>query len=227
MTNRARRTLEIQYHNNPSRGEKNHVSFPHPFYRWRPHPWHGLEIGPDPPRVVHAFIEITPFDLIKYEVDKTTGYIRVDRPQRTSSLPPSLYGFIPRTYCAEHVKELSPTAQRGDGDPLDICVLSERPISRSEVILNARVIGGIHMIDHGEADDKIIAVLENDPLWGLSKDIKDIPDIVVERLRHYFATYKLVPGTPDAVSIEKIYGCDHAQKVVEAAMEDYVQHYGG
>jgi inorganic pyrophosphatase len=203
------------------------VSFPKPFYRWRPHPWHGLEVGPDPPRIVHAFIEITPFDLIKYEVDKTTGYIRVDRPQRTSSLPPSLYGFVPRTYCAERVKALSRSAERGDGDPLDVCVLSERPINKSEVILNARVIGGIHMIDHGEADDKIVAVLQNDPLWGSSADINELPGILVERLRHYFATYKLIPGMPDAVSIESIYGCDHAQKVVEAAMEDYLHHFGG
>jgi len=203
------------------------VSVPKPFYRWRPHPWHGLEVGPDPPTIVHAFIEITSFDLIKYEVDKSTGYIRVDRPQRTSSLPPSLYGFIPRTFCAERVKALSPAAQRGDGDPLDICVLSERPINRSEVILNARVIGGIHMVDHNEADDKIVAVLMNDPLWSGARDIKDIPEILIERLRHYFATYKLVPGTPVEVSIESIYGCDHALKVVQASMEDYIHHYGG
>jgi inorganic pyrophosphatase len=177
--------------------------------------------------VVHAFIEITPFDLIKYEVDKTTGYIRVDRPQRTSSLPPSLYGFIPRTYCAERVSALSRTATKGDGDPLDICVLSERPINKSEVILNARVIGGIHMIDHGEADDKIVAVLQNDPLWKEIRDIPEVPEILVERLRHYFATYKLVPGTQDQVSVEGVYGRDHALKVVEAAMADYVHHYGG
>ena len=201
------------------------MSVPKPFYRWRPHPWHGLEVGPDPPTIVHAFIEITSFDLIKYEVDKSTGYIRVDRPQRTSSLPPSLYGFIPRTFCAERVKALSPAAQCGD--PLDICVLSERPINRSEVILNARVIGGIHMVDHNEADDKIVAVLMNDPLWSGARDIKDIPEILIERLRHYFATYKLVPGTPVEVSIESIYGCDHALKVVQASMEDYIHHYGG
>ena len=107
----------------------------HTFYQWRPHPWHGLEVGPDPPLIVHAYIEITPFDLIKYEVDKATGYLRVNRPQRTSSLPPTLYGFIPRTYCAERVKALSPKAEQGDHDPLDICVLSERLISRAEVIL--------------------------------------------------------------------------------------------
>ncbi|MBP1657332.1 MAG: Inorganic diphosphatase, partial [Bacteroidetes bacterium] len=106
------------------------MSFPHPFYRWRPHPWHGLEVGPNPPSLVHAFIEITPFDTIKYEVDKATGYLRVDRPQRSSSLPPSLYGFIPRTYCATRVGTLSASGRHGDGDPLDICVLSERPISR-------------------------------------------------------------------------------------------------
>src|SRR5512142_2208465 len=142
------------------------MSFPAPFYRWRPHPWHGLETGPNAPEVVHAFIEITPFDGIKYEVDKTTGYLRVDRPQRSSSLPPSLYGFIPRTYCGARVGALSSVTKKGDGDPLDICVLSERPITRSEVILTARIVGGIHMVDHGEADDKIVAVLHNATFWG-------------------------------------------------------------
>jgi inorganic pyrophosphatase len=70
------------------------------FYQWRPHPWHGLEIGPNPPIIVHAYIEITPFDTVKYEVDKLTGYMRVDRPQRTSAQPPMLYGF---SYTAESV----------------------------------------------------------------------------------------------------------------------------
>src|SRR5512140_1658302 len=170
------------------------MSFPKPFFRWRPHPWHGLELGPRPPEVVHAFIEITPFDSIKYEVDKTTGYLRVDRPQRSSSLPPTLYGFIPRTYCGSRVGALSSAAKKGDGDPLDICVLSERPISRAEVILNAQIVGGIHMIDHGEADDKIGAVLQNDTVCGKARDISDIPEIAIERLRHYFGTYKLIPG---------------------------------
>ena len=108
--------------------------FPGTFYRWRPHPWHGLEVGPEPPRRVHAFIEICPFDLVKYEVDKTTGYLRVDRPQRSSSQHPTLYGFIPRTYCGPLVGQLMPEAIRGDGDPLDICVLTERPITRSEIL---------------------------------------------------------------------------------------------
>ena len=106
------------------------MSFPSPFYRWRPHPWHGLESGPNPPREVNAYIELTPFDLVKYEIDKETGYIRVDRPQRTSSQPPSLYGFIPRTYCGTRVGKLMKEAKGGDEDPLDICVISERPVSR-------------------------------------------------------------------------------------------------
>ena len=129
------------------------------FARWRPHPWHGLDCGPGAPSIVNAYIEITPFDLVKYEVDKVTGYLKIDRPQRTSSQPPALYGFIPRTYCAERVAALTPVTARGDGDPLDICVLSERPITKSEIIVAARVIGGLQLIDRDEADDKIIAVL--------------------------------------------------------------------
>ena len=82
---------------------------------WRPHPWHGLSYGDEAPSIVNAYIEITPFDLVKYEVDKATGYLRVDRPQRTSSQPPALYGFIPRTYCAENVTRLCPVAKRGEG----------------------------------------------------------------------------------------------------------------
>jgi len=202
------------------------MAFPNPFYRWRPHPWHGLQVGPNPPEVVNAFIEITPFDLMKYEVDKATGYLRVDRPQRSSSQPPSLYGFIPRTYCAERVRSLGPHATRGDMDPLDICVLSERPISRSEVILEVRVIGGIHMIDHGEADDKIIGVLNNDAFWEDVNEVKDIPDVLLERLRHYFATYKLVPGDEAKVFVETVYGAEHARKVVTAAMADYEEEFG-
>jgi inorganic pyrophosphatase len=77
-----------------------------PHEKWRPHPWHGLAIGEDPPRTVWAYIEITPFDLVKYEVDKPTGYLRVDRPQRTSASPPTLYGFIPRTWCGPRIAAL-------------------------------------------------------------------------------------------------------------------------
>jgi inorganic pyrophosphatase len=202
------------------------MAFPDPFFRWRPHPWHGLEVGKNPPCFVHAYIEITPFDLVKYEIDKVTGYMRVDRPQRTSSKPPVLYGFIPRTYCGSRVGALCPGSDCGDGDPLDICVISERPIDKSEVILDAKVVGGIQMIDHGEADDKIIAVLENDGFWGEIADVSELPNVLVERLRHYFGTYKLVPGQRSQFSIERTYDRDDACRVVNAAIEDYGETYG-
>jgi inorganic pyrophosphatase len=195
-------------------------------HRYRPHPWHGLDVGPSPPEVLHAFIEITPFDLMKYEVDKASGYLRVDRPQRTSAQPPALYGFVPRTYCAERVSALAPGSERGDGDPLDICVLSERAITRNEILVRARVIGGLQMIDGVEADDKIISVLENDYIWGGARDIADVPGVLVERLQHYFQTYKLIPGQPSVARIDRVYGRDHALQVVVAAQADYAAHFG-
>jgi inorganic pyrophosphatase len=193
---------------------------------FRPHPWHGLDVGPAAPEVVTAFIEMTPFDLMKYEVDKTSGYLRVDRPQRSSAQPPALYGFIPRTYCAERVSALSQGAERGDGDPLDICVLSERSITRNEIIVRGRVIGGLQMIDGGEADDKIISVLENDYVWGSARDISDMAPVLVERIQHYFLTYKLVPGQPATARIGHIYPRAHALDVIRAAVADYVAHFG-
>ncbi|MEX2600696.1 MAG: inorganic pyrophosphatase [Balneolaceae bacterium] len=202
------------------------MNFPNPFYRWRPHPWHGLEVGDEPPKVVNAFIEITPFDMIKYEVDKLTGYMRVDRPQRSSSQPPSLYGFIPRTYCGNHVGELANGVDIGDSDPLDLCVLSERPIDRTEVILSARVIGGLHMIDRGEADDKIISVLDNDQYYESIQDISDLPNVLIERLRHYFSTYKLIPGQEADVYVDRVYNAEHAYKVIRASMLDYEDMFG-
>jgi len=189
----------------------------------RPHPWHGLPVGLSPPDIVHAFIEITPFDVVKYEIDKHSGYLRVDRPQRSSSVPPALYGFVPRTYCGPRVAALSPTSGRGDGDPLDICVLSERPVDRNEVILDARVVGGIEMVDGGEADDKIVAVLASDPVYGRAADLEDLPRPLVDRLVHYFASYKTMPGEENRVSIRRTYSVTHAWQVVRASMDDYAR----
>jgi len=202
------------------------MTFPRPFYRWRPHPWHGLVPGKDPPRIVQAFIEITPFDTVKYEVDKETGYVRVDRPQRTSSQPPTLYGFVPRTFCGRRVAGLSPNAARADGDPLDICVVSERPINRGEVVLSSRVVGGLKMIDQGEADDKIVAVLENDNFWGDAREIGDLPELLIERLNHYFLTYKLIHGTAPSATIESVFGAEHAYEIIQASLDDYVEEFG-
>jgi inorganic pyrophosphatase len=207
--------------------KKRTVERRNPVFQFRPHPWHGLEVGPEPPNVLNAYIEITPYDLMKYEVDKVSGYLRVDRPQRSSAQHPALYGFIPRTYCAERVCKLAPGSVRGDGDPLDICVLSERAITRNEIIVRCRVIGGLQMIDRGEADDKIIAVLENDYVWGEARGLGDVPAVLIERLQHYFVTYKMVPGEAGKVKVDRIYERDHALKVVMAAMADYAEAFNG
>jgi inorganic pyrophosphatase len=197
----------------------------HRFSLYRPHPWHGLSAGAQAPARVNVYVEITPFDTVKYEVDKESGYLRVDRPQRLSSVPPTLYGFVPRTYCGGRVAALSPECERGDGDPLDICVLSERPINRSEVLLEAQVVGGLRTTDGAEADDKIVAVLVNDPIWHAARDVSELPGALVERLRHYFGTYKMRPGEESKVHVLGVYGQGQAWRVVTAAMADYEERF--
>lgn len=193
------------------------------FDRFRPHPWHGLSAGPDTPDLVDAYIEITPFDAVKYEIDKLSGYLRVDRPQGSSALPPTLYGFIPQTYCGDEVASLTPNANEGDGDPLDICVLSQQRIDRAEIIAPARVVGGIALLDDGEADDKIIAVLKSDTVFDYATDIKHLPEAVVNRIVHYFGTYKqqMTGDKHNAIEVIGSYGADHAREVVAASMRDY------
>lgn len=197
-----------------------------PFQAFRPHPWHGIPVRPAKPDLVHAYIEITPFDAVKYEVDKATGYLKVDRPQLSNSLPPTLYGFIPQTYCGERVAALYTEAQRGDGDPLDICVISERPITHNDILLYARIVGGLLMIDNGEADDKIIAVLDRDAIWGNVRDLADLPPALIDRLRHYFMTYKL---TKDAqpIRIDQVYDRAQAERVLAASEADYQARFSG
>ena len=194
---------------------------------FRPHPWHGIEPGPDPPAVVTAYIEITPRDVVKYELDKESGLLKVDRLLQTSSSPPTLYGLVPRTFCGPRVAALSAAADVADGDPLDICVFSERPIDKADILVTARVIGGLRMIDGGEADDKVVAVLDNDPTYRDVTELADLPPNIVERLDHYFRTYKGTAGDPTAVEIETHYGAADAHRVVAAALADYEEAFGG
>ncbi len=198
------------------------------FDRYRAHPWHGLSTGDNPPDEVDAYIEITPFDAVKYEIDKRTGYLRVDRPQGSSALPPTLYGFVPRTYCGDKVAALTPSAKEGDQDPLDICVLSQQRIDRAEIVVPTRVLGGIAILDGGEADDKIIAVLKSDPVFEYATDLKHLPNTVVERIVHYFATYKMQfreGQDPNPIEVVGTYGLDHARKVLGASMADYTDTF--
>ena len=197
---------------------------------YRPHPWHGLAPGERCPEVVTAYIEIVPTDGVKYEIDKHSGYLKVDRPQRFSSFCPSLYGFVPRTLCGHSVASYplpgSPAVDRGDCDPVDICVLTDRPISRGEILLEARPVGGLRMVERAEADDKIIAVLAGDPTYGNFTDVSELPAAVIDRLRHYFLTYKAIPGDADArISVDPVYGAEAARGILAASRRDYEDEY--
>jgi len=196
--------------------------------RYKSHPWHGVDIGPEAPGLITSFIEMVPTDTVKYEVDKVTGYLRIDRPQKYSNVVPALYGFIPQTYSGMGVagyarNKTGRSDILGDGDPIDICILTEKEITHGDILVRCRPIGGFRMIDRNEADDKIIAVLYGDAVYGNYKDISDVPDLVVDRLKHYFLTYKDLPGNKANTEITHTYGIDEAHEVIKCAVEDY-QH---
>jgi inorganic pyrophosphatase len=198
--------------------------------RFKAHPWHGIEIGAQAPEVVTAYIEIIPSDTVKYEVDKPSGHLKVDRPQKFSNIVPALYGFIPKTYCKEEVgkfcmEKTGRTGIIGDNDPLDICVLTERDITHGDIIVQARIVGGFRLIDNNEADDKIIAVLKQDELYNQWSDTKELPPSIVNRLGHYFLTYKQFPGTAQQVEITDVYGREEAYEVIKASQRDYENHF--
>jgi inorganic pyrophosphatase len=198
---------------------------------YKAHPWHGIRTGSKAPNIVHAFIEIVPSDTVKYEIDKVSGYLKIDRPQKFSNTVPTLYGFIPQTYCAEQIADFAASKSgrdvtHGDGDPLDICVLSERTISHGDIILPAVPIGGFRLLDKGEADDKIIAVMKGDEFYRQWNDISDCPASYINRLRHYFLTYKSLPDEENSCEITDVYGRDEAHEVIRKAMQDYQHHYG-
>ena len=184
--------------------------------RYKSHPWHGLE------------------DTVKYELDKVSGYIKIDRPQKYSNVVPALYGFIPQSYCGDLVAEYCMqqthrTNIAGDGDPLDICVLTERTIAHGDIIASVRPIGGFRRLDGNEADDKIIAVLKHDATYNVYNDISELPHVVVDRMRHYFLTYKDMPGDEcqHKVEITDVYGKEEAYEVIRRSLEDYKNHFEG
>ncbi len=190
------------------------------------HPWHGIPLGENAPELVTAFIEIVPTDTVKYEIDKATGYLKIDRPQKYSNIVPALYGFLPKTYCAEKIAQLARERSgrdvaEGDGDPLDILVLCEKFISHGDIICEAKPIGGIRLLDGGEADDKIIAVLKGDGIYGQFDELDQLPDGIVERLKHYFLTYKNLPEEKAHIEITNVYGREEAHEVIRASVEDY------
>jgi inorganic pyrophosphatase len=195
------------------------------------HPWHGVHPGENAPQELNAYVEMVPTDVVKYELDKDSGLLKADRPIKFSSVPPSLYGFIPRTLCDKKVGErcgqrLKRSGVGGDQDPMDICILTERPFAHGNVLVPVMPVGGLRMVDRNEADDKIIAVLKGDAVWAGLDDISKLPSALIERLRHYFLTYKLTPGeTASQVEIAEVYGREEAYATIEASFDDYRKKY--
>lgn len=194
--------------------------------RYKSHPWHGVDIGKNAPDILTCFVEMVSTDTVKYEVDKVSGYLKIDRPQKYSNVLPAMYGFIPQTLCSKRTAEfaIEKTGRKelvGDGDPLDVCILTEKSISHGDILVEAIPIGGFRMLDHNQADDKIICVLKDDALYGAMRDISECPDPVVERLKHYFLTYKDLPNTKLDVEITHTYGSEEAKEVINRTIEDY------
>ena len=200
---------------------------------FRAHPWHGLSLGEKAPEIVNCYIEMVPTDTVKYELDKATGILKVDRPQKYSSLCPSLYGLLPQDVCWPSRRGFLCSENRkkritGDGDPLDICVFTEKTIVRGDIIIRALPIGGFRLLDGDQADDKLIAVMVGDFVYENIKDIKECPESLIERLRHYFLTYKDTPerDSHSKVQITHIYGREEAYEIIKLGCQDYVELLG-
>lgn len=171
------------------------------------HPWHDVEIGSDAPKLVTAVIEVPKGSKTKYELDKKSGLIKVDRVLFSSVHYPANYGFIPQTYC-------------GDKDPLDILVLGQDAVVPLAIMV-AKPIGVMKMVDQGEPDDKIIAVHAHDPEYSHYNSIKDLPPHRMMEVKRFFEDYKKLEKKD--VVVEEFLDRDDAQKVVKAAMAFYAQ----
>lgn len=208
-----------------------HSHAPEQIHTSRAHPWHGVHPGDDVPHMVTGYIELTPEDTIKYELDKASGILKVDRPQLFSNVCPAYYGMIPQTYCGDRIAQLcmDRTGRKnivGDGDPLDICILTDKRITTRNVLVDARPIGGLRMIDDNQADDKIIAVMRGDQAYEYAESIEDFRETLVARLRHYFLTYKQSPDTEaKACEITHVYNREEAHDVIRRSLDDYAAKY--
>ncbi|XP_031388319.1 soluble inorganic pyrophosphatase-like isoform X1 [Punica granatum] len=179
------------------------------------HPWHDLEIvlclsfaGPGAPAVFNCVVEIGKGSKVKYELDKTSGLIKVDRVLYSSVVYPHNYGFIPRTLCE-------------DSDPMDVLVLMQEPVLPG-TFLRARAIGLMPMIDQGEKDDKIIAVCADDPEFRHYKDIKEIPPHRLAEIRRFFEDYK--KNENKKVDVEDFLPAEAAVEAIKYSMDLYASY---
>jgi inorganic pyrophosphatase len=173
------------------------------------HPWHEVSIGDNPPENVNAIIEIPKGSRAKYEIDKDSGLIKLDRVIYASMYYPLNYGFIPQTLGEDH-------------DPLDIVVLTQVTVV-PRCLIPSRVIGVMQMIDRGEADDKIIAVAEQDPSVSHLTDVKDLPDHLRAELKHFFENYKTLENK--TVIVDEFLGKAEAMDIINTSIAFYKEHY--
>jgi inorganic pyrophosphatase len=171
------------------------------------HPWHDISPGDESPRIVNAIIEIPRDSQQKYELDKESGILKLDRFLYSAVYYPGDYGFIPQTLWE-------------DGDPMDIIILTNKPVYPLTLV-SARVIGVIRMIDDNELDDKIIGVYESDPRYSEYNSLKDIPKHVIAELKHFFETYKELQSPGENVTVPEILDREHAWKDIKLSEEKY------
>src|SRR6188768_1347044 len=174
------------------------------------HPWHEVAIGDSPPTHVNGIIEIPKGSRAKYEIDKDSGLIKLDRVLYASMYYPLNYGFIPQTLGEDH-------------DPLDIVVMTQVTVV-PRCLISAKVIGVMQMIDHGEADDKIIAVAETDQSVSHINDVKDLPGHLVAELKHFFENYKTLENKK--VIVDDLLHKEAAFEIINKSIKLYKDTYG-
>lgn len=168
-------------------------------------PWHSVSPGSEVPNVVNAIIEIPKGCRAKYELDKESGLLKLDRVLYSSVYYPANYGFIPQSYCDDH-------------DPLDILVISQIECVPM-CIIDAKIIGVMQMIDGGEADDKIIAVAANDMSVNYINDITELPPHFIDEMRHFFEEYKKLEKK--TVVVEEFQNKEKAKQIILKSFDDY------